>query len=49
MYFPWGVTSQVNGDKEQSITDFQALLGNDQILQFGGQESLGRGFVQLSN
>lgn len=49
MYFPWGTTSSANGTKEQSQTDFQALLGNDQILQFGGQESLGRGFVQLSN
>ena len=49
MYFPWGTTSSANGTKEKSQTDFQTLLGNDQILQFGGQESLGRGFVQLSN
>ncbi len=49
MYFPWGTTSSANGTKDQAQTDFQALLGNDQILQIGGQESLGRGFVQLSN
>ncbi len=49
MYFPWGTTASANGIKDQSQTDFQALLGNHQILQIGGQESLGRGFVQLSN
>jgi CRISPR-associated protein Cmr4 len=50
MYFPWGMTSQANGKGEQASIDFQALLNRDQqILQIGGQESLGRGFVQLSN
>jgi CRISPR-associated protein Cmr4 len=49
MYFPWGMTSQANGKGEQASIDFQALLNRDQqILQIGGQESLGRGFVQLS-
>jgi len=49
MYFPWGVTSQANGSSEQALATFQALLQKDSILQIGGQESLGRGFVQLSN
>ncbi|MFN6143141.1 MAG: type III-B CRISPR module RAMP protein Cmr4 [Pseudanabaena sp.] len=49
MYFPWGVTSQANGSSQQALTDFQLLLNKDSILQFGGQESLGRGFVQLYN
>jgi len=47
MYFPWGITSQANGSSEQALTDFQSLLAKDSILQIGGQESLGRGFVQL--
>jgi CRISPR-associated protein Cmr4 len=46
MYFSWGVTSQANGTATQSSTDFQQLLAGNQILQIGGQESLGRGFVQ---
>ncbi len=46
MYFPWGITSQTNGTAQQASTDFQSLLNNNQILQIGGQESLGRGFVQ---
>jgi CRISPR-associated protein Cmr4 len=46
MYFPWGITSQANGSAAKSKTDFQQLLTNNQILQIGGQESLGRGFVQ---
>jgi CRISPR-associated protein Cmr4 len=46
MYFPWGITSQANGTAEQSKTDFQDLLSGNEVLQIGGQESLGRGFVQ---
>jgi CRISPR-associated protein Cmr4 len=46
MYFPWGITSQANGSRQQSTEDFQALLEANSILQIGGQESLGRGFVQ---
>lgn len=50
MYFSWGGTSQANGKAEQAFADFESLLNQDQqILQIGGQESLGRGFVQLSN
>lgn len=46
MYFSWGTTSQANGTAKQSYTDFQKLLVENKILQVGGQESLGRGFVQ---
>lgn len=46
MYFPWGVTSQANGSGESSMEDFRKLVKEHEILQLGGQESLGRGFVQ---
>jgi CRISPR-associated protein Cmr4 len=46
MYFPWGTTAQTSGNSIQAQTDFQALLTEQPILQFGGQESLGRGFVE---
>lgn len=48
MYFPWGVTSQAKGKATASETDFKTLLNAEtrKILQIGGQESLGRGFVQ---
>lgn len=46
MYFTWGITSQANGTANQSRQDFQNLLQAHSILQIGGQESLGRGFVQ---
>ncbi|MEH1887630.1 type III-B CRISPR module RAMP protein Cmr4 [Nostoc sp.] len=46
MYFPWGTTVQANGSASQSLTDFQALITANPVLQIGGQESLGRGFVQ---
>ncbi|MEA5537021.1 type III-B CRISPR module RAMP protein Cmr4 [Crocosphaera sp. XPORK-15E] len=46
MYFPWGITSQANGSGEQAFLDFQSLLQQSSIIQIGGQESLGRGFVQ---
>jgi CRISPR-associated protein Cmr4 len=46
MYFPWGTTVQINGKSVQAQTDFQELLTSQPILQFGGQESLGRGFVE---
>jgi CRISPR-associated protein Cmr4 len=48
MYFPWGVTSQTNGISKTAKSTFQELLNSQQLLQIGGQESLGRGFVQLS-
>ena len=46
MYLPWGITSQANEESEQSYQDFKTLLADKKILQIGGQESLGRGFVQ---
>ena len=46
MYFPWGTTAQTNGTSTQARSNFQALLDTQPILQFGGQESLGRGFVE---
>jgi CRISPR-associated protein Cmr4 len=46
MYFPWGITAQANANHDQSDADFQNLLEANSILQLGGQESLGRGFVQ---
>ncbi|MFP4337183.1 MAG: type III-B CRISPR module RAMP protein Cmr4 [Halothece sp.] len=46
MYFPWGLTSQANGSASPSTKAFQDLLNEQKILQIGGQESLGRGFVQ---
>jgi len=46
MYYSWGVTSQANGTSTKSQNDFKNLLAASQILQIGGQESLGRGFVQ---
>lgn len=46
MYFSWGITSQANGTADQSDANFKTLLDKNSILQIGGQESLGRGFVQ---
>jgi CRISPR-associated protein Cmr4 len=46
MYFPWGITSQANSTADNSRTTFTNLLSSQAILQLGGQESLGRGFVQ---
>lgn len=48
MYFTWGVTAQANGSSRQTAEEFQKLLQSNQIMQIGGQESLGRGFVELS-
>jgi CRISPR-associated protein Cmr4 len=46
MYFPWGVTVQANGTGESASQHFKDVLNCHKILQIGGQESLGRGFVQ---
>jgi CRISPR-associated protein Cmr4 len=46
MYFAWGTTSAANGRAPQIHQEFSQLLANQEILQIGGQESLGRGFVQ---
>lgn len=57
MYFPWGLTTQTKNERaaynegfedlqKPYDRDFQDLLDNRPVLQFGGQESLGRGFVK---
>jgi CRISPR-associated protein Cmr4 len=46
MYFTWGETAQIQGKQTPFKNDFQQLLNNHSIIQFGGQESLGRGFIQ---
>lgn len=45
MYFPWGVTVQTQNRQERQ-QDFTRLLVERPIVQIGGQESLGRGFVR---
>lgn len=47
MYFPWGTTFQANGTAETSRQNFQNLINANPVLQIGGQEGLGRGFVQM--
>ena len=52
MYFPWDTTTTTKGNganpRETAIaTEFQNLLRGCDTWQFGGQESLGRGFVEL--
>ncbi len=47
MYFPWGTTAQANSTSTEAGRKFEELLQRSAILQIGGQESLGRGFVQL--
>ncbi|WP_443029147.1 type III-B CRISPR module RAMP protein Cmr4 [Spirulina sp. CS-785/01] len=46
MYFPWGTTAQSNGTSADAERDFKQLLQQSDIIQIGGQESLGRGFIQ---
>ncbi|NER34111.1 MAG: type III-B CRISPR module RAMP protein Cmr4 [Oscillatoria sp. SIO1A7] len=46
MYFPWGMTGIANSSTSVSQAQFEDLLEECSILQLGGQESLGRGFVQ---
>ena len=45
MYFPWGITAQAK-DNQEASEDFKDLLAANPIIQIGGQESLGRGFVE---
>ena len=47
MYFSWGTSTQKDYPKGES--EFRNLLNDQSILQIGGQESLGRGFVQIFN
>lgn len=48
MYFPWGEvkTAKSNGSAQSTQEEFKALFTKSDVLQIGGQESLGRGFVQ---
>ena len=46
MFFPWGTTTQSTGHREDAKNKFIDLLTDCDILQLGGQESLGRGFVE---
>lgn len=45
MYFPWGINSAAK-DSDGSKDSFLQILSDRHILQIGGQESLGRGFVE---
>ncbi|MBK4728551.1 type III-B CRISPR module RAMP protein Cmr4 [Oxynema sp. CENA135] len=46
IYFPWGLTSAANGQSAEAEDKFKEHLEKHEIIQIGGQESLGRGFVQ---
>lgn len=46
MYFSWGLTRQTKKNRDDYHRDFQRLLSDHEVLQLGGQESLGRGFVK---
>ena len=47
MYFPWGTTATANGSSEASTRSLKDLITEQSAWQIGGQESLGRGFVEL--
>lgn len=47
MYFTWGITAQANGSSATAREQFQQVLESHTLMQIGGQESLGRGFVQV--
>ncbi|MEZ2239638.1 type III-B CRISPR module RAMP protein Cmr4 [Microcoleus sp.] len=48
MFFPWGSTVATNGQVSDASAIIQTILQkNGTVWQFGGQESLGRGFVEL--
>ena len=51
MYFPWGINHSAKSKEDQntaedSQTTLQNLVTTNDIMQIGGQESLGRGFVR---
>lgn len=47
MYFPWGAIAQTSKQEAQGARDkFTQKLDDSDVLQIGGQESLGRGFVE---
>lgn len=48
MYFPWGTTTTLSDTDKQVVFDLmRSLLALNAVQQFGGQESLGRGLVEL--
>jgi CRISPR-associated protein Cmr4 len=47
MYFPWGTTTTANGNGNASSEELRNIFSSQDIWQFGGQESLGRGLVEL--
>lgn len=47
MYFPWGTNVAMNGKADTASATFKKLLQQQTSWQLGGQESLGRGFVEL--
>lgn len=49
MYFPWGTTTTANGTGTSASEDLKSIFSSQSIWQFGGQESLGRGLVELWN
>ena len=49
MYFPWGTTAATNGKGNNADATLKQLLQEQDTWQLGGQESLGRGFVEIWN
>lgn len=47
MYFSWGTTTAANGTANAACSELKAVLKSRKNWQFGGQESLGRGLVEL--
>lgn len=47
MYFPWDTTTSANGSSASVRQELTTILSSQDTWQFGGQESLGRGLVEL--
>jgi CRISPR-associated protein Cmr4 len=48
MFLPWGVTATAKEKEDDAKTSFNNIVTNhNNDWQFGGQESLGRGFVEI--
>lgn len=47
MYFPYGTTTAANGNGNIACDQLKQIFGQQEIWQFGGQESLGKGLVEL--
>lgn len=47
MYFPWGSVVSANGKSIGARKQLQSTFDEQKIWQFGGQESLGRGLIEL--